>query len=470
MRKSSLIPIGLALGYILLSILIYFYLSIESEQSRIRYLTREIDRLKAEFRALKYGYQRLAGFFYDRLVSDPLFLSRLERRRGLESYLRPYYTILQHYGITTIALLDQEGNPIVKLAPANAPPGAGELGIEFSKPIYMGSRPIGKLKVAIGYRTFVKELAKLFGGSYTYILKSEVIDKRAREHGNYLFVQSDLHPHYYYEEHAIGDREFQERIHAINLAIRSQVQERLDRGVNFALITQVEGTTFLVTFLALTDHKGHIGYLIAYRPDPIVSLFTKGFWQEFLLANLALLFFLLLLYLFWDSRYRLLQLATTDKLTGAYNRQRFYELADREIARSKRHGHPFSLILFSIDNLQEIAKHYGPGTQDYLLAAIAKLVRKHIRSYDLLFRWSEGEFVILAPQTESQGAMVIAEKIRKLVGKYPFKGIGEQVGLSFGVSQFYPQSDESIDEVMNRASNALYQSKREGGNRVSLVL
>ncbi|NPA64586.1 MAG: GGDEF domain-containing protein, partial [Epsilonproteobacteria bacterium] len=217
------------------------------------------------------------------------------------------------------------------------------------------------------------------------------------------------------------------------------------------------------------DEGIHTGYLLSYKKDDFLQVLQKEFWIHLITANLAALSLLALLYHFLHARLLFERIATTDKLTGVYNRHKFYEVAEIEAGRSRRHGRPFSIIIFDIDHFKKINDRYGHGVGDYLLAAVAALVKKHIRKYDLLFRWSGGEFLILAPETDAQGAYKLAEKIRKLIFGFSFEEVG-RVTVSAGVSQFYPETDMSVDETIKRAYAALYQSKREGRNKTNVAL
>ncbi|MRJ02196.1 MAG: GGDEF domain-containing protein [Epsilonproteobacteria bacterium] len=478
MRRDLVVKILFVAIFALLTALLYSYLSLDMREKSARYLTHQIDRLKAEFRAVHTSYRRLSGFFYDRLRSDPQFLTLLEKQRekALRRYLLRPYQILRHYNIEYLTIYNPEGKVLVAMHQGSLEgkgegEGGGNLLIRFRKPIYLGDKVIGIFSAATSYNTFTQELKRLFGGSYAYILRNKLINRSVFRYGNYLFVQSDLHPNYYYEEQAVQRRSHRERalIHRINSSIREAIKDRLGKSVNFAVMAEIDGRYYVVSFLAITYRKDHIGYLISYKEDRVVPLFRRVFWQNFILGTLLILSLLLLIYAGLFIYYRLRELATTDELTGALNRRTFYEMARREVSRSQRHGKPFSVVIFDIDRFKEINEKEGYGVGDYIIATVAQLVKSHIRSYDLLFRWGGEEFIIIAPETDIEGGKALAEKIVELIREYPFQKV-DRVTVSAGVSQFYPESDTEIEEVIKRADSGRYQSKRDGGDRVTQVL
>ena len=482
MRANLVKILFFILAYLAISTLLYFYFAIDKKNRTTVYLTQQIEKLKSEFKATKNTYDKLGSFVYDELTSDKRFLELLQKgdRSSIYNYLLPYYKILRRYNIQYLTLLGPDGKTLLKMHKPTLKPtrstkpfaeNESRLMIEFKKPIYMQNRLIGFFKSAISYNVLKSELQRLFKGYYEYVIKSHLINKDIFRYGNYLFIQSDLNPRYFYEESSYRKQnsKAKELIHAINLTIKDLVANRLGQNANFALVTRVNGTYYVVSFLAISYNDTHIGYLISYKKDDTIKLFNTIFLQNLLFSNLLVIIFLAFIYYFLHVRYRFEEMAVTDKLTGLFNRHKLYEIADHEVTRSKRTGEPFSIIIFDIDHFKKINDTYGHDVGDYVLAAVAKLVQKHIRKYDYLFRWGGEEFVILSPHTDSKGAYKLAEKIRRLIESFEFEKVGH-ISVSLGVSQFYPETDENIESVIKRADNALYQSKREGRNKTNIAL
>ena len=134
------------------------------------------------------------------------------------------------------------------------------------------------------------------------------------------------------------------------------------------------------------------------------------------------------------------QQATTDTLTGIYNRYKFNELCDIEVKKSKTNGSALSLIIFDIDKFKEINDTYGHQAGDKALIDVVHIVSHNIVSSSIFARWGGEEFVILLPSQSAVAAVETAERLRVEIERSQFEEIGS-ITVSFGVSEF-----ESIDE------------------------
>jgi diguanylate cyclase (GGDEF)-like protein len=160
------------------------------------------------------------------------------------------------------------------------------------------------------------------------------------------------------------------------------------------------------------------------------------------------------------------KLATTDKLTGAYNRIKFEEIIEKEIERIRRYRLPFSMIMFDIDRFKEANDTYGHNVGDYVLRTIADMVKGNIRTLDYFVRWGGDEFVIIVPECTCNEAYALAEKIRRIAEDYRFDQVGK-VTISSGVVEALESDTE--DSLVKRADDALYKAKGEGGNRSEAI-
>jgi diguanylate cyclase (GGDEF)-like protein len=160
---------------------------------------------------------------------------------------------------------------------------------------------------------------------------------------------------------------------------------------------------------------------------------------------------------------RLKLLATTDSLTGIYNRRHFDEVLTSEINRSTRFKSPLSLILFDIDHFKHINDTFGHQEGDRVLTQLALAVGEAIRTTDLFARWGGEEFAVLLPGCDLNDGRLLAEKLRMLLEKQSFADVG-QVTCSFGVAEHMPGDD--VDGLMRKADRCLYHAKASGRNRV----
>ena len=162
-------------------------------------------------------------------------------------------------------------------------------------------------------------------------------------------------------------------------------------------------------------------------------------------------------------------MATTDTLTGIYNRGRLLERFRDEFERSKRHGNELACILFDLDHFKRINDSHGHQAGDEVLVAFAKLVAGHVRPYDIFGRYGGEEFLLVLPQTDSQAAQRFAERIRVLVETdltpHLSFALDTPVTVSLGVTNANV-ADETIDTILKRADDALYRAKEHGRNKV----
>ena len=165
---------------------------------------------------------------------------------------------------------------------------------------------------------------------------------------------------------------------------------------------------------------------------------------------------------------QLAEAATLDPLTGLLNRRGFTDQSEAEIQRFLRTGREFSIVLGDIDNFKIVNDIHGHACGDHLLESLAKLLRERVREMDDVSRWGGEEFIILLPETNSDGAALLAEKLRASVQErdFDYKGRRLNITMTFGVASFL--RGETLDSCIARADTALYQGKERGRNRVML--
>ncbi|HEY5884204.1 MAG TPA: sensor domain-containing diguanylate cyclase [Pyrinomonadaceae bacterium] len=162
------------------------------------------------------------------------------------------------------------------------------------------------------------------------------------------------------------------------------------------------------------------------------------------------------------------QQALTDSLTGCYNRRSFELQLERDLHLATRMRQPLSLIMLDLDNFKHINDQAGHDAGDVALCMLADNLRAELRAVDTAARFGGDEFVIILPQANQDGAMLVAERLRKRVSQMEVPEFG-QVTASFGVATF-PAHASSRDTLLVAADRALYNSKDAGRNRVSLPL
>lgn len=164
------------------------------------------------------------------------------------------------------------------------------------------------------------------------------------------------------------------------------------------------------------------------------------------------------------------RLAITDELTNVLNRRGFDEVANREFGAAKRYSRPLSLIMLDIDRFKAINDVYGHPIGDEILVEIAARARTKIRETDYISRYGGEEFLILLTEQKPENAKTVADRIRKSVAEQPFNtSVGKiTVTISVGVTGANSQIS-SISMMIKTVDKALYKSKENGRNRVTMI-
>lgn len=164
-----------------------------------------------------------------------------------------------------------------------------------------------------------------------------------------------------------------------------------------------------------------------------------------------------------------LESAFTDPLTGAQNRAAMNQALDREIKLARRQNNPLSIILLDADHFKKINDTYGHSHGDEVLKAIAKVSRETIRQSDVLYRYGGEEFLILLGQTDTDGAIHLADRIRENIAALDMiNGTAADITASLGVTTL--SEHDTHETLFNRADKALYQAKDAGRNRTVTMI
>ncbi len=166
--------------------------------------------------------------------------------------------------------------------------------------------------------------------------------------------------------------------------------------------------------------------------------------------------------------HRARHLATLDSLTGFFLRDYFFRRLDDECKRVRRYGGEFALLMVDLDGFKEINDQYGHVAGDHYLRGIGETIREQLRAADLACRYGGDEFCMLLPETDGDGARIIAERIREAVGScvVGIEGLALRTTASIGIA-VVPQHDSGdLEGLVRKADEALYRAKRSGRDRV----
>jgi len=163
-------------------------------------------------------------------------------------------------------------------------------------------------------------------------------------------------------------------------------------------------------------------------------------------------------------------LSETDELTGVLNMRAFAAVAERVFHQAERYARPFSVLMIDSDSLKSVNDGHGHETGNRLLRMHVECIQGQLRQSDVVARYGGDEFVVLLPETPCSSAVGVAERIRNSIASSPLSTRGEAVNatVSIGVA-CYPTHGADLESVLEKADQAMYASKADGKNRVTVV-
>ncbi len=169
---------------------------------------------------------------------------------------------------------------------------------------------------------------------------------------------------------------------------------------------------------------------------------------------------------------KLEDLSTHDEMTKLYNFRHFTFLLKQEHERAKRYGTPYSLIFCDVDHFKHYNDRNGHPAGDEVLRGVAEILKNSCRTVDFPARYGGEEFVILCPQTASENAIHLANRVRETVENHPFAEASHQplgkLSVSIGIATF-PFDGHTAEEILKAADQAVYASKKNGRNRITVT-
>ena len=329
-------------------------------------------------------------------------------------------------------------------------------------------RPLGAVKLGLCPNTILPLLENLTGGTFFVLLPQKELEAEGvlawRENLIPFPGLADfLVPGTLLSRHRSTKGPDLKTIETLCRNLRPAERTLLEDRLAFSTPQNAAQSPFRLTFIPLLSFKGElVAYLGGFIPDGTLQAQERLY--SVLLAGTALTFALLALLLWFSLRNHLTvtSLATWDNLTGAMFREPFLREAEREVARSLRHGHPLTWIMFDIDHFKEVNDTLGHAAGDRLLESLGKALLRSIRTSDSLARWGGDEFLLLAPETSELQALRLAERIMVVAASLDTPGA--PLRLSVGVHLH--RQEDSIDDSLRKVDEALYRAKRDGRNRV----
>ena len=226
-------------------------------------------------------------------------------------------------------------------------------------------------------------------------------------------------------------------------------------GVCYAIHTAVMAACCIVVI------KKHPAGPLMASPEPLMP-----FMYMYALVFGIVVTFAMILIISQELQRLLARQAALDPLTGIYNRRALHMFAEHDFQTMLRKESSMSVIMIDLDFFKKINDKYGHQVGDQMLVHFTEITNKTIRNEDLLFRYGGEEFVVLAPDADRQGALLLAERIREACSATPLKTTDNSIKFTVSVGLTSANSgDQDIYQVIDRADRALYEAKEKGRDR-----
>lgn len=239
-----------------------------------------------------------------------------------------------------------------------------------------------------------------------------------------------------------------------------------------ALICLLLGWSALAWSLGLTTNNPALlttNRMNAVSASSLALLVSILLWRRFVQAELLQRALAATNQKLEQQKTELEALATQDSLTGLLNRREFLRRAEYEMARARRQGSAISLLAMDLDEFKSINDHFGHSTGDDVLRHVAHLMTHSARQTDIIARYGGEEFVFLLPDTVESEALDMSERLRHQLSSTPTPGHGISVTASMGLVCRPGDSALGLEELLERADQAMYKAKRQGGNQIMVA-
>lgn len=168
----------------------------------------------------------------------------------------------------------------------------------------------------------------------------------------------------------------------------------------------------------------------------------------------------------WNENRQLARQANIDWLTGTLNRRGFFAMAAPLIHLAARRSSTMGVMMVDIDHFKHINDTHGHPTGDIVLREVADSIKKSIRDSDMTGRYGGEEFIVLLPETDPEGARILAERIRNTIAASRPRGIETTVSIGLATATVPPQGSKALEAIIQQADDNLSQAKESGRNKV----
>ncbi len=337
-------------------------------------------------------------------------------------------------------------------------------------PLHYQEDFIGTVELSISGASILEVLSKLYPEEdFNFLIKKSVVDEKVFDSKKNNYIDSTISNDHYMDKEVkktidIYTNTVPKSEKSFIEGLKKTLSNKLDEN-NFSTIYRYNDMDYIVNSISIKNFEDEaVGNLLSIAETQDYKRFSKDLYtQIFLITFLAVSIVCFGLIV---TRYQsiLKNASERDYVTKLYNRHKLYDIANKEIKRSKRFGYSLSVVMMDIDHFKYINDTYGHDWGDQVLKELATLISNNIRTRDVFARWGGEEFLLLLPHANEESILQMAEKIRTLVDEATTEKL-QNVTVSMGVARIDPQNYD-IDSAINLADEALYRAKENGRNQV----
>ncbi len=333
-------------------------------------------------------------------------------------------------------------------------------GYRFVYPLFLDGDHCGSVEVSFSMQSFLTILSQMEDSDYYFGIRRSVVDSVIFEEDRDRYVDSCFSSDYLFDREVMP----QHRNEALFQSDKDKLKTLLESGQSGGIATtQGAGRRIILVHHVKNLAGVPVACFISVSDDEVLS----HYFQDYLIIiGISLAIFLILLMaalLFIREREKLQYLSLTDMLTGLRNRVALVDILEQEKDRSLRYEKPLSVMMIDIDNFKQVNDRFGHAEGDIVLKNLARLMRSTLRTSDYAARWGGEEFLVLLTDTPFDSGTIAAENFCAEVASSYLSSL-TPVTISIGITSLVP--GDSIDTLIARSDEALYEAKRQGKNRV----
>jgi len=335
-------------------------------------------------------------------------------------------------------------------------------GFRFVYPVYDKQEYIGSVEVSFSALAFIKSFVDQYKMESNFLIDKSVVSQKVFDDEKSNYIQSPLN-NYYYQKSIVKYLDINLSKKSISQNDENGIEKNIKKGQSFSIYdSEIEK---IITLIPLKNPitGDVVASLLFYSSSIVVQKEHKSMMIIFLISTSIIGLLLLLLYKelrakkeleievknrtkeLLELNNKLAEMANTDTLTGVKNRRYFYDVIEEIISLSKRDNLNLSLAMIDIDKFKDVNDTYGHDKGDEVLKSLVDEINNNIRESDIFIRFGGEEFLLVFPNTNLRKALLISEKLRKIVEKS--NNIDIKFTISIGVAEFILAND-TIETVV----------------------